>query len=100
MDDCLLLISELVTNAIVYGEAEGLWRVRVEWYRVGVSLRVEVHNPGFPAKVRLRRPSAGEAHGRGLLIVDQLADEWWCGPSAYGGTVVAFVMHKAFADQR
>ncbi|EFL26911.1 conserved hypothetical protein [Streptomyces himastatinicus ATCC 53653] len=100
MDDCLLLISELVTNAIVYGEAEGLWRVRVEWYRVGTSLRVEVHNPGFPARVRLRRPGAGEAHGRGLLIVDQLADEWWSGPSAHGGTVVAFVMHKAFAEQR
>ncbi len=66
-DDCLLLISELVTNAIVYGESDGLWRVRVEWYRAGASLRVEVHNPGFPARVRLRQPAAREAHGRGVM---------------------------------
>lgn len=31
MDDGLLMISELVTNAIRYGEAEGEWRVRVDW---------------------------------------------------------------------
>lgn len=97
IDDCLLLMSELVTNAIVYGESDGLWRVRVEWYRAGAALRVEVHNPGFPARVRLRRPTAGEAHGRGLLMVNELADEWWSGPSPYGGTVVAFLMHKMFA---
>ncbi|MFD5390590.1 ATP-binding protein [Streptomyces sp. NPDC127074] len=97
-DDCLLLISELVTNAIVYGESDGLWRVRVEWYRAGASLRVEVHNPGFPARVRLRRPAAREAHGRGLWIVNELADEWWSGPSPYSGTVVGFLMHKMFAS--
>ncbi|QIB45232.1 ATP-binding protein [Streptomyces aureoverticillatus] len=95
-DDCVLMVSELVTNAILYGKADEPWRVRIHWYRVGEALRVEVHNPGCPAHVRLRTPEATEAHGRGLLLVDGLADEWWAGPSQHGGTLVAFVMHRAF----
>lgn len=35
IDDCVLMISELVTNAVLYGEAEDSWRVRVECWRVG-----------------------------------------------------------------
>lgn len=76
IDDCVLMLSELVTNAILYGEAEEPWRVRVEWSRLGESLRVDVHNPGFPADVRLRSPRANDAHGRGLCLVNALADSW------------------------
>ncbi|MFE0136472.1 ATP-binding protein [Streptomyces sp. NPDC059037] len=96
IDDCVLMVSELVTNAILYGEADEPWRVRVCWYRLGEALRVDVHNPGCPAHVRLRSPQATEAHGRGLLLVDALADEWWSGPSLHGGTAVVFLMHRAF----
>ncbi|WP_320778848.1 ATP-binding protein [Streptomyces sp. CRN 30] len=98
VDDCALLVSELVTNAILYGRAEGddAWHVRVEWFRDGTSLRVEVHNPGFPADVRLRRPDADDAHGRGLLLVDSLAASWDSGPSRFGGTMVRFVMAGAW----
>ncbi|MEU1053049.1 ATP-binding protein [Streptomyces sp. NPDC005876] len=97
VDDCTLMISELVTNAILYGRADEEWHVRVEWLREGTSLRVEVHNPGFPANVRLRRPDADDAHGRGLLLVDSIAESWHSGPSRYGGTVVSFVMADAWA---
>nr|WSY53578.1 ATP-binding protein [Streptomyces sp. NBC_00886] len=96
VDDCALMISELVTNAIVYGRADDPWVVRVEWFREGTSLRVEVHNPGFPANVRLRRPDASDAHGRGLLLVDSIADSWHSGPSRLGGTVVSFVVADAW----
>ncbi|MFB6786552.1 ATP-binding protein [Streptomyces olivaceus] len=92
VDDCVLMISELVTNAIRYGTSERPWQVRVEWFREGTALRVEVHNPGFPANVRLRHPDADDAHGRGLLLVDSLADSWHSGPSHFGGTVVSFVV--------
>ncbi|MGW3249345.1 ATP-binding protein [Streptomyces fungicidicus] len=96
VDDCTLMISELVTNAILYGRADEEWVVRVEWFREATSLRVEVHNPGFPASVRLRRPDASDAHGRGLLLVDSLAESWHSGPSRFGGTVVSFVMADAW----
>ncbi|WNO73373.1 ATP-binding protein [Streptomyces sp. AM8-1-1] len=96
LDDCVLMVSELVTNAILYGEAEDAWRVRVEWWRVGEALRVDVHNPGFPAHVRMRQPAADEAHGRGLCLVDELSDSWSAGPSPLGGTVVSFVLAGAW----
>ncbi|MEF9905251.1 ATP-binding protein [Streptomyces sp. P9-A2] len=96
VDDCVLMISELVTNAILHGRSDEAWVVRVEWFREGTSLRVEVHNPGFPASVCLRRPDADDAHGRGLLLVDSLAASWHSGPSRFGGTVVSFVMVDAW----
>jgi len=96
VDDCALMISELVTNAILYGRSDEAWLVRVEWYRDGTSLRVEVHNPGFPASVRMRHPEANDAHGRGLLLVDSIADSWQSGPSRFGGTMVSFVVADAW----
>ncbi|MYS15554.1 ATP-binding protein [Streptomyces sp. SID4982] len=96
IDDCTLMLSELVTNAICYGKSDDPWLVRVEWYREGTSLRVDVHNPGFPANVRLRHPEANDAHGRGLLLVDSIADSWHSGPSYLGGTVVSFVVADAW----
>jgi len=96
LGDCELMISELVTNAILYGRSEGDWVVRVEWFREKNSLRVDVHNPGFPAAVRLRHPDADDAHGRGLLLLDSFADSWHSGPSPFGGTVVSFVVDDAW----
>jgi anti-sigma regulatory factor (Ser/Thr protein kinase) len=96
IEDCALMISELVTNAIRYGRSDDSWVVRVEWYREGTSLRVDVHNPGFPANVRLWHPEADDAHGRGLLLVDSIADSWRSGPSCFGGTVVSFVVADAW----
>ncbi|MFF9715778.1 ATP-binding protein [Streptomyces sp. NPDC014603] len=97
IDDCVLMLSELVTNAILYGRADEAWMVRVAWYRVETSLRVEVHNPGFPASVRMRQPEANDAHGRGLLLVDSIAESWHSGPSRFGGTVVSFDMADAWS---
>jgi anti-sigma regulatory factor (Ser/Thr protein kinase) len=96
LDDCLLMISELVTNAIIYGRSEEEWRVRVEWFREGAGLRADVHNPGFPANVRMRQATANEAHGRGLCLVNALAHSWHAGPSRFGGTVVSFVVADAW----
>lgn len=96
MDDCVFVISELVTNAVLYGEAEEEWLVRVEWWREGTSLRVEVHNPGAPVRVCKRPYSDESEHGRGLWLVDALTDSWDVGPSDFGGTVVSFVMADAW----
>jgi anti-sigma regulatory factor (Ser/Thr protein kinase) len=96
MDDCVFVISELVTNAVLYGQAEEEWRVRVEWWREGTTLHVAVHNPGAPARVRKRSPAEDSEHGRGLQLVDALAHSWDVGPSDFGGTVVSFVMADAW----
>lgn len=99
VDDCVLLISELVTNAVVHGRSDEPWVVRVEWFREDDSLRVEVHNPGLPENVRLRCPDANDAHGRGLLLVDAVSDSWHAGTSRFGGTVVSFRLADAWPSR-
>jgi serine phosphatase RsbU (regulator of sigma subunit)/anti-sigma regulatory factor (Ser/Thr protein kinase) len=66
-----LLTSELVTNALRHAEGE----LRLELAVRDGCLRVDVSD-GSHASPRLRPPSAEDEHGRGLLLVDALADRW------------------------
>jgi anti-sigma regulatory factor (Ser/Thr protein kinase) len=75
-DDVLLLVTELVTNAVRHGSAGPDRPVRVELGIHPELVRVAVfdHGRGF------RKPAASpnpDADGRwGLFLVDQLADRW------------------------
>lgn len=90
IDDVVLLVSELFTNAILHGA--GRAEIRIEL--VGVGLRVEVIDDGR-APGMLRRTDPGVADpgveaigGRGLLIVDALASSWGNGHDQDGRTRV------------
>jgi serine phosphatase RsbU (regulator of sigma subunit)/anti-sigma regulatory factor (Ser/Thr protein kinase) len=75
LGDVLLMTSELVTNAISHGGAEGPDdRIRVWATTTGRRARVEVcdDGPGFGAPPR--EPVA--EGGMGLELVDRLADAW------------------------
>ncbi|MEU8772575.1 ATP-binding protein [Streptomyces sp. NPDC048606] len=82
-----LLVTELVTNALVHTDhgAEVSASVRA------ARLRVEVRDFN-PQRVRPFVPSADDGtHGRGLLLVEALADAWGVDPLALGrGKVVWF----------
>jgi anti-sigma regulatory factor (Ser/Thr protein kinase) len=69
----VLLVSELVTNAILYGRAPLELRAHTE----GSALRVEVRDRE-PASPPVLRGDANltEVGGRGLQLVDTLADRW------------------------
>jgi serine/threonine-protein kinase RsbW len=86
--DALVCLSELASNAVAHsrsGQAGGSFTVRVRLD--GQRLRVEVGDQGGPWNSAGRR-SADEQHGRGLLIVGQLATRWGCeGHSRTGWTV-------------
>ncbi len=74
LDDVLLCVGELATNALLHGVPPGRgYLVRLEVDASGRTLTVEVHDSGegVPA---LRQP-CGES-GRGLLLVDAVADRW------------------------
>lgn len=77
VEDVLLCVSELATNALRYGVPAGrgfLVRLTVP---DGV-LRVEVHDSG-DGRPEVRHPSEDEEVGRGLMLVGEVADKWGVG---------------------
>jgi GAF domain-containing protein/anti-sigma regulatory factor (Ser/Thr protein kinase) len=73
LDEALLLVTELVTNAIVHAGTDIELRIEPG----DASLRVEVvdRSPGSLPVVRLA-PSETREGGRGVFLLDALADEW------------------------
>jgi anti-sigma regulatory factor (Ser/Thr protein kinase) len=78
----LLLTSELVTNA--YRHARSDTRVSVRYDRRTARLEVRDVGPGEP---QLRPLDADRVDGRGLQIVDALADRWGYRSNDAGTTV-------------
>ncbi len=74
-----LLVSELVTNALRYGAQP----MRMVAKRSGSSLRVEIHDARGGEPPRLRPTAPDSSAGRGMMIVDAMADRW--GWSEFGG---------------
>ncbi|WP_083975112.1 ATP-binding protein [Kitasatospora mediocidica] len=78
-----LLVSELVTNAVVHGTREG----RLVWlslrFRADGRLRVEVHDSSSRLPVQ-QQAEHRDSHGRGLFLVNSLADDWGSHPRPCG----------------
>jgi anti-sigma regulatory factor (Ser/Thr protein kinase) len=72
-----LLASEVVTNAVLHGRGP----VELLLKDDGLQLKVEVGDgkPG-PLLWMPGQPAHDHHRGRGLLIVDYLADRWGCRP--------------------
>ncbi len=69
--DALLLVSELVTNAVRHGRAPAHLDLTVE----ADVIRVSVHDSA-PELPKERTPGLGDFSGRGLVIVATLASSW------------------------
>ncbi|MFF9126533.1 ATP-binding protein [Streptomyces sp. NPDC014889] len=90
--DAVLLVSELATNAVIHSESNRML--------CGLSLtshgqlRIEVHDDGCAsASPSGARSGSEDESGRGLLIVQQLADSWATARSTRtGGNAVLAVL--------
>ena len=84
IDTAMLLISELVTNAVLHARCGP----EVMLSASGGVLRVEVYDasPVLPAR---RHYGLHAGTGRGMVLVEEMAAEWGAEPSA-GGKVVWF----------
>ncbi|MGW1465696.1 ATP-binding protein [Streptomyces sp. NPDC002308] len=84
VEDVVLCASELATNAVLHGVPAGRgYLVRVERLGATAGLRIEFHDSGdgresvpvsgrgYPAEA-----DPGAESGRGLIIVNALADRW------------------------
>lgn len=81
LDDARLLATELVSNSIRHADvpAEAHIRVRVtrnETGRLRVDVWDEPNGVSLEELVDFRPPDTSHESGRGLYLVDQIADRW------------------------
>lgn len=94
-EDLRLLVSEVVANSVRHAGFIGeRGYVRLKVFASERVVRVEVRDPG-PGfdKASSRAPGSEETAGRGLFLVEQLADSW--GVVSDGDTCVWFVLAAA-----
>ena len=84
-----LLTSELVTNAVLHARTAMTLTIEAD----GTGIRVSVTD-GSPIPPSLRRHSLTATTGRGLRLLDQLADSWSVDDSD-GGKTVWFTLTSA-----
>ena len=94
MDTAVLLVSELVTNAVLH--VGGPVELAMSLGRSG--LRVEVGDRDARSLLRLRY-SEQASTGRGLLLVDRAVDRWGV-ERAPGGKKVWFELSSRGPDER
>ncbi len=72
IDDALLSVSELVTNAVRHGPAGDGLEIFIDRYES--SIRVSVYQR--PGSFRIDRAHRPEVGGLGLMIVEKVSDAW------------------------
>jgi anti-sigma regulatory factor (Ser/Thr protein kinase) len=87
VDDALLVVSELVTNAVRHTPRDV---VTLRLGRTVHRVRGEMCDDGPGFDVVLKRPAPTDLGGRGLLLVDALVSRW--GASVVRGHCVWFEM--------
>lgn len=92
-DTAALVISELVTNAIVHTASS---RVVCELHDHDDTVRIAVHDEGCaPGEPHPSPQRPDEEHGRGLLLVDALCRAWGAQEHGPGLTVWAELPRQA-----
>jgi anti-sigma regulatory factor (Ser/Thr protein kinase) len=86
-----LLVSEVVTNAVMHGSPPLSILVGC---RGPDGLLVEVGD-GSTARPQERTPSAADESGRGIALLNQLADEWGVQPLPESGKKVWFTLRES-----
>ncbi|MFJ9345084.1 ATP-binding protein [Streptomyces sp. NPDC101237] len=104
IDDAVLILSELLSNACKHGRPlgdalAGDGDVRAAW-RVDTRGRlvVEVTDGGGPTRPAPMTPSVTAHGGRGLNIITALADDWGVRDDARGEVTVWVVIHRGVDD--
>lgn len=85
--DAALLVSELTTNAILHAHSKVAVNMRTD--PAGVRVEVCDHSPVPP---QVRRFSAEAATGRGVRLLETLADAWGVQARSAGGKCVWFTL--------
>ncbi len=86
VDSAVLMVSEMATNVLVHTDGDALMVAEVSGERGERRLRVEVADASdeLPHK---RRPGEMASSGRGLVLMEMLADAWGVDPRGEGKSI-------------
>jgi len=85
IDDAMLLVTELVTNAVLHGEPP--LTVAVECRELALEIRVRDSGADLPL---IRTTSVEDESGRGMLLLSSVAADWGVERMPAGGKEVWF----------
>jgi anti-sigma regulatory factor (Ser/Thr protein kinase) len=99
-DDAVLVMSELLSNALRHAHPLPSGKVRVAWEFSGENVEVQVTDGGAATAPRAGRATLSSLGGRGLGIVEYLAEQWGVRYDDDGTTVWAVlrVAHELAAE--
>ncbi len=75
-EDVVLVLSEIVSNALKHARPLPSGKVRVRWTVRSDGVDVDVTDGGGGTRPRITTPSMSATGGRGLGIVNDLSQEW------------------------
>lgn len=79
VDPARQIVAELAANAVTHGRVPGR-DFRLTMYVIGTTLRIEVTDTCGELPPRPQHPTDDAESGRGLALVEALADRWGWGP--------------------
>jgi anti-sigma regulatory factor (Ser/Thr protein kinase) len=86
--DVALILSELVTNSVLYADVGPDQALTLECTALPDRLRITVTDPGSCLEPHLRSPDHNASGGYGLAIVDKLCSAWGVARNTVGTTSV------------
>ena len=90
VDDAMLVLTELVGNAVLHARPLRGHEISVGWRRQAGYLELWVTDGGSDSeRPTPQHPSPYEVHGRGLTVVDAISDSWGVQRDAGSATVWA-----------
>ncbi len=77
IDDALIVISEMIANAVSHGLPTADGMVEITWTLNGDLLELSVYDGGEGGSLTPIDFDEDSLSGRGLSIINRVADRWW-----------------------
>ena len=77
VEDALIVISEMIANAVSHGVPASDGTIEISWSINGVLLELSVCDAGKDASLEPVDFDEDSLSGRGLSIINRVADRWW-----------------------
>lgn len=77
IDDALIVISEMIANAVSHGLPTAEGTIEISWAINGDLLELSVYDAGEGGSLKPIDFDEDSLSGRGLSIINRVADRWW-----------------------